>query len=208
MSFWPRKRRRACIRLDKASLPKGSAASLSGAVAREQNVGLFGRQPVDAAERSDGPPFQEPFEIVGVCDRVGGETGDRHPAEQPAPYLGAVVEARLNQDVHGRRIEREPVEQVAQDQRMNATVTKSAEAEALDRIPNDVINRALAAIPVDYRDAVYLADVEGFSYKEIAAIMDTPVGTVMSRLHRGRKLLRERLEDYAIEHGYIKAPAS
>ena len=98
--------------------------------------------------------------------------------------------------------------QVAQDQRMNATVTKSAEAEALDRIPNDVINRALAAIPVDYRDAVYLADVEGFSYKEIAAIMDTPVGTVMSRLHRGRKLLRERLEDYAIEHGYIKAPAS
>ena len=129
--------------MDKASLPKGSAASLSGAVAREQNVGLFGRQPVDAAERSDGPPFQVPFEIVGVCDRVGGETGDRHPAEQPAPYLGAVVEARLNQDVHGRRIEREPVEQVAQDQRMNATVTKSAEAEALDRIPNDVINRRL-----------------------------------------------------------------
>jgi RNA polymerase sigma-70 factor (ECF subfamily) len=53
--------------------------------------------------------------------------------------------------------------------------------------------------------AVYLADVEGFSYKEIAEIMDTPVGTVMSRLHRGRKLLRELLQDYAVERGLIPA---
>jgi RNA polymerase sigma-70 factor (ECF subfamily) len=94
--------------------------------------------------------------------------------------------------------------QVDADQRMNANWSKSAEAEALDRIPDEVITSALAAIPVDYRDAVYLADVEGFSYKEIAAIMDTPVGTVMSRLHRGRKALRDKLEDYAIEHGYIR----
>jgi RNA polymerase sigma-70 factor (ECF subfamily) len=56
--------------------------------------------------------------------------------------------------------------------------------------------------------AVYLADVEGFSYKEIADIMETPVGTVMSRLHRGRKLLRDLLEEYAIDQGYIPAAVS
>ncbi|MFM9135801.1 MAG: sigma-70 family RNA polymerase sigma factor [bacterium] len=82
---------------------------------------------------------------------------------------------------------------------------RSAEAEALDRLPNAVINDALAQVPEDFRVAVYLADVEGFSYKEIADIMDTPIGTVMSRLHRGRKLLRGLLEDYAISEGYLDA---
>ena len=80
---------------------------------------------------------------------------------------------------------------------------RSAEAEALDRLPNTVINDALAQVPEDFRVAVYLADVEGFSYKEIAEIMGTPVGTVMSRLHRGRKMLRTLLEDYAIAEGFL-----
>jgi RNA polymerase sigma-70 factor (ECF subfamily) len=82
---------------------------------------------------------------------------------------------------------------------------RSAEAEALDRLADVDVVEALAAVPEDFRIAVYLADVEGFSYKQIAEIMDTPVGTVMSRLHRGRKLLRELLEDYAIERGLIPA---
>jgi len=82
---------------------------------------------------------------------------------------------------------------------------RSAEAEALDRLPNDLINNALAELSEDRRVAVYLADVEGFSYQEIADIMDTPIGTVMSRLHRGRKQLRGLLEEYAIAEGYLPA---
>ena len=86
--------------------------------------------------------------------------------------------------------------------------TRSAEAEAIDHLPDSDVKAALQSIPEDFRLAVYLADVEGFSYQEIADIMETPVGTVMSRLHRGRRLLRERLADYARERGYIAADTS
>ncbi|WP_291377540.1 sigma-70 family RNA polymerase sigma factor [Demequina sp.] len=77
----------------------------------------------------------------------------------------------------------------------------SAEQTALDSIGDDQVRNALAELSEDFRMAVYLSDVEGFAYKEIAEIMDTPVGTVMSRLHRGRRLLREKLREYAAEHG-------
>ena len=83
-----------------------------------------------------------------------------------------------------------------------STVGRSAEAEAIDRMPASAIKDALQDIPEDFRLAVYLADVEGFAYQEIADIMKTPVGTVMSRLHRGRRQLREKLADYARERGY------
>lgn len=79
--------------------------------------------------------------------------------------------------------------------------SRSAEAEALDHLPDTAVKQALQAIPEDFRLAVYLTDVEGFSYQETADIMKTPVGTVMSRLHRGRRLLRELLADYAQERG-------
>jgi len=85
---------------------------------------------------------------------------------------------------------------------------QSAETQALELLPNEIISDALAQVPDDFRNAVYLADVEGFSYKEIADIMEVPVGTVMSRLHRGRKALRELLADYARENGYLKGSAS
>ena len=81
--------------------------------------------------------------------------------------------------------------------------TRSAEAEAIDHLPDSDVKAALQSIPEDFRLAVYLADVEGFSYQEIADIMKTPVGTVMSRLHRGRRLLRDLLADYARERGII-----
>jgi len=84
--------------------------------------------------------------------------------------------------------------------------TRSAEAEAIDHMPSSAVKDALQAIPEDFRLAVYLADVEGFAYQEIADIMKTPIGTVMSRLHRGRRMLRELLADYAKERGIATVP--
>lgn len=84
---------------------------------------------------------------------------------------------------------------------MSAMSAQSAEAEAIDRMPASVVKDALNDLSEDFRMVVYYADVEGFSYQEIADMMDTPIGTVMSRLHRGRRILREKLREYAQEQG-------
>jgi RNA polymerase sigma-70 factor, ECF subfamily len=80
---------------------------------------------------------------------------------------------------------------------------RSAEREVLEALTDDEVKQALAELPETFRLAVYLADVEGFAYKEIAEIMDTPVGTVMSRLHRGRKALQKALSTYAYQRGLL-----
>jgi len=77
----------------------------------------------------------------------------------------------------------------------SGTGVRSAEAEALDRMPTEQIRQALRELPEDFRTAVYLADVEGYTYHETAEMMGTPIGTVMSRLHRARRTLRAKLTD-------------
>jgi RNA polymerase sigma-70 factor (ECF subfamily) len=94
--------------------------------------------------------------------------------------------------------------QLARAESHTSSGLKSAEMVALERLPDSDIKEALQQLPPDFRLAVYLADVEGFAYKEIAEIMGTPIGTVMSRLNRGRNQLRNLLADYARDRGLTR----
>ena len=92
--------------------------------------------------------------------------------------------------------------QVGGGESLTSVAVRSAEAQALDNLPAEIIKKAMNEIPDEFRMVVYYAVVEGLPYAEIAEVMETPVGTVMSRLHRGKKLLRNLLQDYAAQEGY------
>jgi RNA polymerase sigma-70 factor (ECF subfamily) len=104
--------------------------------------------------------------------------------------LAAATEEAVTQDILAREV---------------SHAARDPEGALASRMLSDDVQRALDAIPEDFRLAVLLCDVEEFSYKEIAEIMACPVGTVMSRLYRGRRLLMRALHDYAVEQGIIRA---
>ncbi len=85
------------------------------------------------------------------------------------------------------------------------TLGRSAEESLMEALPDDEVKQALEDLPDNFRLPVILADVEGFSYKEIAEMLDIPIGTVMSRLHRGRKAMQKALHDFALERGLVTA---
>jgi RNA polymerase sigma-70 factor (ECF subfamily) len=85
-----------------------------------------------------------------------------------------------------------------------AQLQRNAEQVLVERSVSDDVQRALEALPDDFRTAVVLCDIEGLSYKEIAEIMECPVGTVMSRLFRGRRLLQSSLREFALAEGYVR----
>lgn len=87
-----------------------------------------------------------------------------------------------------------------------ASLGRSAEDELMDMFTDAEVKEAIEALPDNFRVPVLLADVEGFSYKEIAEMMDTPIGTVMSRLHRGRKALEKSLHTFAQARGLAELP--
>ena len=108
-----------------------------------------------------------------------------------------IVEGSERDAVHERFISREASDSAA-----------NPEAWFFDRLLSDDVLQAVDSLPIDFRLVVILADLQEFSYKETAEILDVPVGTVMSRLYRGRRLLQKSLAKYAVLSGVIQAPAA
>ena len=144
-------------------------------------------------ERFTAQAMQYVDQLYGAALRMS-----RNPADAEDLVQETYMKAFASQQSQGETVEDW---QLAAAGDHDAVGLRSAEAEALSSLPGTEVREALSSLPEDFRMAVYYSDVEGFAYKDIAEIMDIPIGTVMSRLHRGRRILREKLLDYARENG-------
>ncbi|NVN53810.1 sigma-70 family RNA polymerase sigma factor [Mycolicibacterium hippocampi] len=134
--------------------------------------------------------------------------------QQGTNLKGWLFRIQANAHINGYRKQmRRPTElpietisdrRLAADAERSPRALRSAEVEVLESLPDDDIRNALDALPLKFRMAVYYADVEGLAYKEISDIMSTPLGTVMSRIHRGRSQLRVLLAALAADRGYFR----
>ncbi|MCX6515304.1 MAG: sigma-70 family RNA polymerase sigma factor [Actinobacteria bacterium] len=110
----------------------------------------------------------------------------------------------------GTEVELDDVEELFLYKRLGAIdqsqLSSSAEDQMLELFTDDEVKNALESLPEDFRIPVLLSDVDGFSYKEIAEMLEIPIGTVMSRLHRGRKAMQKMLYEYARDKGLIVEP--
>ena len=134
-----------------------------------------------------------------------------HRGHEPAGLAVPHPDEHLHQHVPGQaaparrdrpRRRRGPLPVQAGRHAGDAGLSRSAEDSLFDMLTDDEVKQALEDLPENFRLPVLLADVEGFSYKEIAEMLDIPIGTVMSRLHRGRKAMQKALFDYALRVGW------
>lgn len=219
--------------MDSAHSPGSAPSSTSDAVGVTDPAEAAAPEETDAERKArferDALPFLDP--LYGAALRMTRNPSDAEDLVQEA-YVKAFSAFKSYKDGtnikawlfriltntyinHYRRRQRQP-QQIATGEFEDWQVAplsnpteglRGAEEEAMARLTDSDIVDAMLELPEEFRLAVYLADVEGFAYKEIAEIMDTPVGTVMSRLHRGRKQLRSLLADYAGTRGMKTAPA-
>ena len=116
---------------------------------------------------------------------------------------------KYRRKVKEREVAETPAEDIVRDRFVSSEqfdALKDPEADFFSRLLSDEVLEALDQVPIDFRMVVILADIQGFSYKEIAEIVACPVGTVMSRLFRGRRILQKALYQYAVDEGIVQPP--